>query len=234
MTNNLVEVLFTNNFEFEVMARLLFALLAGFLLGLERSYHGKVAGIRTYMLVGIGACMFAIASKYGFTDFLAPGERVDVSRVASNIVTGVSFLGAGAIYFRSEKVTGLTTAAGIWTMAAIGTAFGCGMYVIATVATLYLFGIQTILKDRMTRRLHVKVPNKVDIVMDSSEKCLNRVLTVFAEYDIDVDTTGIKRQKGDSLFYSFDINMPETTATLDVVNALASLKNVQSVDMGLS
>ncbi len=229
----MVEVLFKNSFELEIVARLIFALLSGFLLGLERSYHGKAAGIRTYMLVGIGACMFAAASKYGFADWLVPGTRVDVSRVAANIVTGVSFLGAGAIYFKSEKVTGLTTAAGIWAMSAIGTAYGCGMYVVATVATFYIFAIQTVLKDRMSRRLHVKVPNKVDILMDSTEKCLNRVLTVFEEYDIEVENTGIKRQKGDVFFYSFDINMPETTATLDVVNSLASLKNVQSVDMGL-
>ncbi|SDB05452.1 putative Mg2+ transporter-C (MgtC) family protein [Pseudobutyrivibrio sp. YE44] len=230
----MVNVLFKNSFELEVIVRLAFALISGFLLGIERSYHGKAAGIRTYMLVGIGACMFAAASKYGFVDMLTLGERADVSRVASNIVTGVSFLAAGAIYFKREKVTGLTTAAGIWVMAAIGTAYGCGMYIVATVATLYLFGIQTLLKDKMTKRLHVKVPNKVDILMDSTEKCLNRVLSVFEEYNIDVENTGIKRQKGDLFFYSFEISIPETTTTLDVVNALASLKNVQSVDMGLT
>ncbi|MCR5580080.1 MAG: MgtC/SapB family protein [Pseudobutyrivibrio sp.] len=227
----MINVVFSGNFEIEVIIRMICALISGFALGFERSKQGKAAGIRTYMLVAIGACIFAIASKYGFSDFVGDGRRADVSRVAANIVTGVSFLGAGTITFRSDRVVGVTTAAGIWVMAAVGTAYGCGMYVIAIVATIYMVIVQGIFHDSMTRRLHVKVPGRVDVTMDTSIKSLNKVLDIFDEFQMEVDSTGIERHKGDSLLYSFNVNVPESVSTIEVVNALSAIKNVQSVDM---
>ncbi|MCR5415968.1 MAG: MgtC/SapB family protein [Pseudobutyrivibrio sp.] len=225
-------VFFQNNFEIEIIIRMICAAICGFVLGIERSRHGKAAGIRTYMVVSIGACIFAIASKYGFSDYVGMGRDADVARVASNIVSGVSFLGAGTILIVSDRVTGLTTAAGIWAMAAIGTAFGTGMYIVATIATLYIFVIQNLFHNKLTRkRVYVKVPGSVDIVMDSSEKSLNKVLGVFEKYQMDIDTTGIERHKDDSLLYRFAVNFPESTSIIDVVSDLSNIKNVQSVDM---
>ena len=227
----MIDVLFKDNMELECIIRMVCALLSGFALGLERSKHGKAAGIRTYMLVAIGACIFAFASKYGFADCLGARKQVDIARISANIVTGVSFLGAGTIYVRSDRVTGVNTAAGIWVMAAIGTTFGLGMYKIALIATLYMIGIQVVFQGTMTRHMNVKVPEKIDIIMDSSEKSLNKVLKVFEDYDMEIETTSIKRHKGDFLQYSFEVNMPESLPVIDVVNAVSSFKNVQSVDM---
>lgn len=108
------------------------------LIGLEREHAGKNAGVRTYMLAGIGACMFTIVSIYGF-----PGA--DTSRVASNIVTGIGFLGAGMIVQRGENVHELTTAAGIWATAGIGMAVGTGAWLIATGATVIIWIILQVL-----------------------------------------------------------------------------------------
>jgi len=96
-------------------AELGLALLLSALIGLEREIRQKNAGLRTHTLVGLGAALFVLISKYGFTDVLEPGRIVlDPSRMAAQIVTGVGFLGAGLIFVRRDSVRGLTTAAAVW------------------------------------------------------------------------------------------------------------------------
>lgn len=116
--------------ELEMVLRLLLAVGLATLIGLERQHAGKPAGLRTHLLVCIGAALFTIASIYGF------GEGGDPARVAAGIVAGVGFLGAGAIISTREGIlVGLTTAASIWAVAAIGLAAGAGLYILAPVAT---------------------------------------------------------------------------------------------------
>jgi putative Mg2+ transporter-C (MgtC) family protein len=110
------------------------ALLLAALIGLEREVRQKSAGLRTHTLVGVGAALFMLISKYGFSDVLEPGRVIlDPSRVAAQIVTGVGFLGAGLIFVRSDSVRGLTTAAAVWITAAVGSAAGAGLPVLAAV-----------------------------------------------------------------------------------------------------
>ena len=98
-------------------------------------------------LVALGSAIFAIVSKYGFLDIIfIDGATVDTSRVAANIVTGVCFLGAGMIFVRGKSISGLTTAAGIWTVSAIGMVFGCGMYSLGLISTGLIAVIQYILQ----------------------------------------------------------------------------------------
>jgi putative Mg2+ transporter-C (MgtC) family protein len=127
-------------------------LLSG-LIGLEREWRQKDAGLRTYTVVGIGAALFTLVSKYGFTDVLAKGAVVlDPSRVTAQIVSGLGFIGAGVIYVHRGSVKGLTTAAGIWLTAAIGTACAAGLPVLAALATAaYL--LLSLLGRPITRRL---------------------------------------------------------------------------------
>lgn len=106
------------------------------LIGVEREIRQRSAGLRTHALVGVGAALFMLVSKYGFNDVLKPGLIVlDPSRVAAQIVTGIGFIGGGLIFVRRDAVRGLTTAAGIWVTAAIGAAAGAGLPVIAVCAT---------------------------------------------------------------------------------------------------
>jgi putative Mg2+ transporter-C (MgtC) family protein len=112
------------------------ALVLSGAIGLEREVRQKHAGLRTHTLVGVGAALFMLISKYGFTDVLEPRLVVlDPSRVAAQIVTGVGFLGAGLIFVRGDSVRGLTTAASIWVTAAIGSASGAGLPVLAVLTT---------------------------------------------------------------------------------------------------
>lgn len=129
------------------------AFLLSALIGLEREIRQKNAGLRTHTLVGLGAALFMLISKYGFTDVLEPGRIVlDPSRVAAQIVTGVGFLGAGVIFVRRDAVRGLTTAATIWVTAAIGAASGAGLPVLALVTT-GAYGVVAVGFPEITRRL---------------------------------------------------------------------------------
>lgn len=119
----------------EIFGQLTLAVFLGAIIGLERELAGKTAGVRTYALVALGSCLFSYISKYGFVEFWGvPG--FDPSRIASQIVVGVGFIGAGLIIFKEEKLLGLTTAAGLWVSAAIGMAVGFRLYQLAVSATV--------------------------------------------------------------------------------------------------
>ena len=123
--------------EWELLWRLALALVLSTVIGLEREYRQKSAGLRTYTLVGLGSALFLLVSEFGFFDELERGRVVlDPSRVAAQIVSGIGFIGGGLIFVRQDAVRGLTTAAGVWLVAAVGMAAGAGLPVLAVASTL--------------------------------------------------------------------------------------------------
>lgn len=127
--------------------RLVVAGLLGTVVGIEREWRVKEAGFRTHFLVSLGSALFMIVSQWGFEEFLAlhDGLRLDPSRVAAQVVSGIGFIGAGAIIFHRQIVRGLTTAASLWAIAGVGMATGAGMYGVAIAATaLTLVGLEVL------------------------------------------------------------------------------------------
>jgi putative Mg2+ transporter-C (MgtC) family protein len=123
----------------EVLLRVALAALFGGVLGLERELREREAGLRTHLLVSVGSALFTIVSAYGFREFLNSGAtvvRADPTRIAAQIVTGIGFLGAGAIIRQGLSIRGLTTAATLWVVAAIGLAAGAGYYSAAAITTV--------------------------------------------------------------------------------------------------
>lgn len=132
--------------DWDYIIRLLFAAVLGGVIGLEREYHAKEAGFRTHVLVAVGSALFMLISQYGFDAFLGvKSVSFDPSRIASQVVTGIGFIGAGTIIFQKKFIRGLTTAAGIWVTGAIGLACGCGMYFIAAVTTAIVILVLSII-----------------------------------------------------------------------------------------
>lgn len=137
--------------QFEYLLRLFVAAICGAVIGFERKNRSKEAGIRTHCLVAMGAALMMIVSKYAFFDLIEPDFRfaesikLDPSRVASNIANGIGFLGAGMIFVQKRTITGLTTAAGIWTTSGIGMAIGGGMYFIGICASVIVLLMQIFL-----------------------------------------------------------------------------------------
>ena len=117
--------------EWNYILRIFIAGLLGGLIGFEREFRAKEAGLRTHFIVALGSALFMLISQYAFTG------RFDAARVAAQVVSGIGFIGAGVIIFQKNVVRGVTTAAGLWVAAAIGLACGAGMYIVAIAATLF-------------------------------------------------------------------------------------------------
>lgn len=127
-------------FNLEMFGQLILATILGAFIGLERELARKLAGVRTFALVALGSALFSIISKYAFEDFWGvPG--FDPSRIASQVVVGIGFIGAGIIIFKESKVEGLTTAAGLWVSAAIGMSVGFKLYDIAIFTTILTLSV---------------------------------------------------------------------------------------------
>ena len=164
------------------IAILLSVLLCG-IVGIEREWKGRSAGLRTHLLVGVGSCIIMIISIYGFPAVF--GSR-DVARLAAQIITGVGFLGAGAIIHRNDGIKGLTTAGTIWIVMAIGIACGSFNFVIAILATLVIMVVLTVFT-----KVEVKISNKKMILMvtaPTDKPVLANVLEIAKEFDCTIKT----------------------------------------------
>lgn len=128
------------NLELELAGRLAVGLVLGAVIGFERELHRQPAGFRTHSLVAVGSALFTIVSAYGFA-----GATVDPTRIAAQIVSGIGFIGAGTILQHRGNVRGLTTAASLWSVAAIGMAAGAGMLIMAAVGTVMILIVLAVL-----------------------------------------------------------------------------------------
>ncbi|KVX55318.1 MgtC/SapB family protein [Burkholderia stagnalis] len=151
----------------ELMGRLLLAALLGSVVGIERERLNWAAGLRTHMLVCVGASLVMLVSIFGFEDVVGRnGVVVDPSRVAAQVVSGIGFLGAGSILLRGEVVRGLTTAASLWAVAGIGLAAGGGMYMAAIGATAIVLAILAGVKPLERRFIAQRQQRRLRIVAD--------------------------------------------------------------------
>jgi putative Mg2+ transporter-C (MgtC) family protein len=218
-----LNVLPTLNWD-EALLRLALAGVLGGLIGLERELRERGAGLRTHLLVSVGAALFTIAGAYGFG-----GVRVDPTRVAAQIVTGVGFLGAGAIIRQGFSVRGLTTAATLWVVAAVGLAAGAGYYsgaVITTALVLLALWPLRILAFRILRRfradggqLLVELPvgTPPGEVIDEIEAAGARIAAM-----------GVS-QEGDRRRLELDLALPPTVPAPRLVARIADVENVADV-----
>src|SRR5688572_5750703 len=126
--------------ELDIVLRIILATVLSSVVGIEREFHHKPAGLRTNVMVGLGSCLFTLVSIRA-ADLFPSLTSIDPTRIAAQIVTGIGFLGAGTILFEKDRssVIGLTTAATLWVVAAVGTAVGMGLYVEAIVGTFMVF-----------------------------------------------------------------------------------------------
>jgi putative Mg2+ transporter-C (MgtC) family protein len=142
------------NVELELAMRLGVGLVLGAVIGFERELHRQPAGFRTHALVALGSALFTIVSAYGFA-----GSNVDPTRIAAQIVSGIGFIGAGTILRHRGNIRGLTTAASLWSVAAIGMAAGAGMLAMAAIGTTMILVVLSVLdriEDVVKRRLGIE------------------------------------------------------------------------------
>jgi putative Mg2+ transporter-C (MgtC) family protein len=171
----------------EIIGRLLIAVACSAVIGFERESAQKDAGFRTHMLVGVGAAIFTVVSIIGF-------EGGDESRVAAQVVTGIGFLGAGAIFKEGATVKGLTTAAGLWAVAAIGLAAGSGSIALALIGTALIVVVLVAFRkaDEVVARRTRVVPEQIEVTFDDTKR-LDSLLKFARRIDGTVQQLAFKR-----------------------------------------
>ncbi|WP_168119957.1 MgtC/SapB family protein [Paenibacillus sp. HB172176] len=166
--------------EWHIMLRLLLALVLGGLIGYEREQSNHAAGFRTNILVCLGACLLMLLSIYGFSDFVEePNVRVDPARLAAAVITGIGFLGAGTILFTGKSITGLTTAASLWVVAAIGLAVGAGFYFASSAVTIMVLLTLWAFNKLEKRYIKAKKEHVISIQTDNLSQVINQINTIF-------------------------------------------------------
>ncbi|MGC2211345.1 MAG: MgtC/SapB family protein [Candidatus Korobacteraceae bacterium] len=165
-----------------IVLRVCLATVFGGVVGMEREHSERAAGLRTHAMVGLGSSVFMLVSAFGFKDILgAPDVVLDPSRIAAQIVTGIGFLGAGTIIFQREMVRGLTTAASIWVVAAIGVAVGGGMYVLASTTTALALMVLVVLKKVEKRWFRARHSRSLSLLFDPNTTSVSELQSAVEE-----------------------------------------------------
>ena len=210
--------------------RMFAACFCGAIIGLERSRRQKDAGIRTHMIVALGSALIMIVSKYGFMDILQfEGLRADASRIASNVVTGVGFLGAGVIFVRDVSIKGLTTAAGIWATAGVGLAIGAGMYPLGIAATLLMVVSQLILHRFFTRLENTA--NEFTVVVTDTKDSVKNLKDKLASKNISVAKCSITRNNDSTLSLDIIVKKSRTITMDEIMLLIEQDDSIISVDI---
>jgi len=216
----------------ELVIRVLIAGGLGALVGLDRELSDQPAGLRTHVLVSLGAALFTLTGAYGVRGFVGdPSTPVDPTRVAAQVVTGIGFLGAGAIIRQGFSVRGLTTAAGLWVTAAIGTAVGLGFYTgaIATTASavVALYALKR-LERLLLRQLK---PGRWEFIIDAQSEIRLADLTATLERNrARVESIRMDTADDGGRHVVMDLVLPPRSDPQDFAEMLRSLNGVNSVD----
>lgn len=208
LTNYVPETALTVFDNLEFFIRIVLAAILGALVGLERSKRQKEAGVRTHCIIACTSALFMILSKYAFVDLVGvAGLRgADPARIAAQVVSGISFLGAGVIFKNGNSIRGLTTAAGMWGTAAVGMAIGAGMYWVGLIEAAVLVGIQIVLH-RFPVGADALTTQEIVVEMTDSDELLGRFDALVKSHCGQITESSLTRQNG--------ILCMEVTAKLD-------------------
>ena len=208
LTNYVPETALTVFDNLEFFIRIVLAAILGALVGLERSKRQKEAGVRTHCIIACTSALFMILSKYAFVDLVGvDGLRgADPARIAAQVVSGISFLGAGVIFKNGNSIRGLTTAAGMWGTAAVGMAIGAGMYWVGLIEAAVLVGIQIVLH-RFPVGADALTTQEIVVEMTDSDELLARFDALMKSHRGQITESSLTRQNG--------ILCMEVTAKLD-------------------
>ncbi|MFC5401524.1 MgtC/SapB family protein [Cohnella soli] len=221
----------------EMTLRILLALALGGLIGLERELGGHSAGFRTHILVTMGSAVIVLLSAYGFSEFASePNVRLDPSRLAAQVVSGIGFLGAGTIMRTGLTVSGLTTAASLWVSAAIGLSAGAGFYYCAIISTVLvvisLFGLNKAEK-RFSRTKKVR---EVQIKMEKKSSGLGGVLSYLHQSGLQINKLTVDSEDrpgsegGSCLLLHIQVKLKKVKKYEEVLASLVVMEGVLSLE----
>lgn len=230
-----------HNKEVVMVIRLVVAAILGGIVGIERGSGDRPAGFRTHILVCVGSALFMLVSLYGFDD-VAPnvqleediGQRRDSARIAAQVVSGIGFLGAGTILHEGLTIRGLTTAASLWMVSAIGLAVGSGMYFLSTIATLIMLITLVTFHDWEKRFAATSRSDRrfIRVVTNNYDDAITDVTSYLSLNGVQIKSLNVKKDKLRSkliieMFLKLGKDAPDG---LDVISGLQSVEGVVSVE----
>ncbi|RAP74959.1 MgtC/SapB family protein [Paenibacillus montanisoli] len=223
----------------ELTIRLVLALVLGGLIGVERELGGHSAGFRTHILVCLGSAAIVLLSMYGFSEFASdPNVRLDPARLAAQVISGIGFLGAGTILRTGFTVSGLTTAASLWVVAAIGLTVGAGFYYGAAVLTL-LVVVSLFFLNKFEKKFS-RAKRKQDVILKITKDSasLNKVVTELHHFGVRISKIVVENEEeahgdsADTLIVRMQIKLSFKKRFEEVIVALASIEGVLGVEAG--
>ena len=222
--------------DLEILLRLLLASVLGGMVGLEREMHGRPAGVRTYLLLSLGSALIMVLSEYLFLKYQTgiPGISlsVDPGRIAAQAITGIGFLGAGVIIRYKDSIRGLTTAACVWVVCAVGLAIGAGFYLFGSVVTgLTLFSLLALKAGE--RKLRKDWYREIEIVSEDLPGQMQRFQEVIEKQEFEVVNFGLKRDlKKKEMTANFLLRERTLTPGRQVLQEIFDMDGVKTVDLG--
>jgi len=216
---------------FDLYIGILYAAAFGSLVGLEREFHGQPAGLRTHMILAVGAALAAILS-ISYSQFISsPKLPSDPGRIVAQVVSGVGFLGAGAIMKMGVTVKGLTTASSLWTTAIIGIACGSGYYELAGFTTIIVMVILTVINYIERFLLPSYRSHTLKVVINDRPGIVNEVKEMLAAYKVKVITLNASMPDKKTLKLSMGIRKPNSLGMDKVINIVNSLDDTTSLEI---
>jgi len=212
----------------QIVWRLILAGLLSGIIGYEREIHGRAAGLRTTILVGVGSCLIMLTSMY-MEQLYKGAVAVDPTRIAAQVVSGIGFLGAGTILRYRATVLGLTTAAGIWAVAGVGLAIGCGFYIAALVSTALIF-LVLVLLSRFERRLKKTVEGMLKVEVIGSVEQLGQITKTVSAFQGQIKDIAIASSLEKTAFtVSMHIALIGEKTNQRLTESLLTIKGVTAV-----
>ncbi|HCC07487.1 MAG TPA: methyltransferase [Clostridiales bacterium] len=209
----------------EFVRRIIFAILLGGLIGLEREKGNRPAGIRTYALVTTGSCLAMLIGIY-----TATGINVDPTRIGAQVISGIGFLGAGTIMRYGNNIVGLTTAAGLWVMACIGLAIGAGMYEIAIITTLLIFAILIYIPYIERLFFGKRILFHVSIQISEETNSMEIITQIIKDHDLDIKSIDINLDKRKNKIITLSLQANSEIVKIEFLEKIKDIVSIESVE----
>lgn len=214
-----------------IILRITLAILIGTIIGIEREIKNRPAGMRTHILVCLGACTISLIESCFIAGLPADGNSniaYSFGRLSAQVVSGIGFLGAGTILFSDRKVTGLTTAASLWNTACLGIAIGFGYYVIAIVGSIFVFVVlimmQRIIHVRVTKKLEVRFIHRIETI-----EYINKYFEARGVQTVDIDFNVTSSDNKNIYTNIYTLQLPHDVTYTEIVNNLSEHANILSI-----
>jgi putative Mg2+ transporter-C (MgtC) family protein len=219
--------------QLHISIRLFLALFLGGLIGIEREANSHAAGLRTHILVCVGSALIMLLSMYGFSEFVnETNVRIDPSRLAAQVISGIGFLGAGTILFNGRSITGLTTAASLWVVAGIGLAIGAGFYYASVLTCVMVLVSLWILNKVEQKYFGGKKIHTLKIHAIDQPGSLGLISTLLGSKHINIRKISMEEVVGDdvkTIQMTFMISMPKSSVMLTMLEDISKLPGVIGV-----